>query len=258
MSEPGEETEAALQEEQLIEQLCVTHSQALDENPSLVRFLAMIFLKFRKNDVASASERLERYLEWRRELLGDLSDQTIENNEHLKRQVETLFFTVLPNSLPGGEAILYMELRRHNTSVFTAEDTVKTWHYLVMRALRKDPSLAARGFYVTGNLTNVSYYNIDIKIPHAISDAVSKCMPVRVCQFLIINPPYVAHMILPVIRMLLSSKLSQRLNIVTDYSHLQDHYQIPAAGLPEAIGGAITETMFQNIVSTIVAENIII
>jgi hypothetical protein len=245
-------------EEHLIEQLCDAHPAALDENPDLLRFLAMIFLKFRKNDLTSASERLERYLQWRRQILGDLSDQNIQNNEHLKRQVESLFLTILPNALPGGEAILYLELRRHDTSLFTAEDTVKTWHYLVMCALRKDPSLATRGFYITGNLTNVSYYNLDIKIPHAIAHAVSDCMPVRVCQFFLINPPYVAQLILPVIRMLLSSKLSQRLNIVTDYSHLQEHYQIPSDGLPDVIGGTITEQMFQNIVTIIVAENLAI
>jgi hypothetical protein len=242
----------------LITQLCESHSIAHQENPELIKFLALIFLKFRKNDFHSANERLGHYITWRRQIFGNLSEQSLENNEHLRNQIQSLFLTVLPNSMPNGEGILYLELRRHNTSIYSAEDTLKTWHYLIMRALRKDPELAKSGFYVTGNLTNISYYNLDIQIPHAVTHAVSDCMPIRVVNFFLVNPPYIAQIILPVIRMLLSSKLSQRLNIVTNYSHFQELYNMPPTCLPEAIGGTISEDIFQHIVSTIISENLIV
>lgn len=242
----------------LITQLCDSHSIAFQENPELIKFLSSIFLKFRHNDFESANERLGNYISWRRQVLGSLQEQSIDNNETLRNQIQSLFLTVLPNSMPNGEAILYLELKRHDSSIYSAEDTVKTWHYLVMRALRKDPELATRGFYVTGNLTNISYYNLDIRVPQAVVHAVSDCMPVRVVSFFLINPPYIAQIILPVIRMLLSSKLSQRLNIITDYSHFQELYHMPPTCLPEAIGGTISEDIFRHIVSTIVSENLIV
>jgi hypothetical protein len=252
------ENQEKVDEDYLITQLCESHSIAYQENPELIKFLASIFLKFRKNDFDSANQRLENYVIWRRQIFGDLSDQSIESNEHLRNQIQSLFLMVLPNALPSGEAILYLELRRHDTSIYSAEDTVKTWHYLIMRALRKDPELATRGFYITGNMTSISYYNLDIKIPHAVSHAVSNCMPVRVVNFFVINPPYIAQIVLPVIRMLLSSKLSQRLNVVTDYAHFQEVYEMPSSCLPESIGGTISEDICRHIVSTIVSENLIV
>lgn len=243
-------------EKNLIEILCSNYSEATKENESLMKFLSLIFLKFRNYDLNSASERLGNYLNWRRQTFNNLNEQTIENNLHLKKQIKSLFLTILPEYLPTGEAIVYLELKRHNTEVFTAEDTIKTWHYHIMCALKKDPDLARRGFYMTGNMTSISYSNLDIRVPHAIAHALSDCMPVRVCQFFVINPPYIAQLIIPVVRMLLSTKLSQRLNIITDISSLHNDFHVPLTCLPEILGGTITPDMHIEVIEQMIAQNI--
>lgn len=246
------------EEEEMINILCKNYEEATQENPSLMRFLALIFLKFRNYDLSSANERLGNYLNWRRQLFHSLSDQTLESdhNLHLKPQIESLFLTILPTYTTTGEAIVYLELQKHNKELYSTEDTIKTWHYHIMCALKKDPDLASRGFYMTGNMTNISYSNLDIQIPHAIVQALSNCMPVRISQFFIINPPYIAQLIIPVVKMLLSTKLSQRMNIITDISSLQQDFQIPSVCLPEALGGTITRETHLETIQQLLASNI--
>lgn len=237
------------------EELYQIYSDAYNENPSLLEFLSLIFLKYSKNNLQNASQRLGKYLEWRRNVFGNLNDQTLENNSLLQQQLQSSFLMILPFSI-NNKRILYVELKKHNTSLYSTNDTLKTWHYVIMSELKKNPLLAYHGFYVTGNLTNISYSNLDINIPHAIIHAVSGCMPIRINQFFIINPPYIAQFFLPIIKMLLSTKLSQRLNIIHDYSHLTEHYDIPPTYLPEAIGGTISENILTEIFQTILTENI--
>ena len=125
-----------------------------------------------------------------------------------------------------------------------------------MYYLKQDPDLARRGFYMIGNLSSITYSNLDIKIPYAIAHALSNCMPVRICCVLMINPPYITQFILPIIKMLLSTKLSQRLNIITNIEILQNEHQIPFDCLPEVLGGGFTPEMHREFINQMIIQNI--
>ena len=81
--------------------------------------------------------------------------------------------------------------------------------------------------------------NLDVAIPTAIASAVSNCMPVRMVNALVINPPWVAQFIIPIMKLLLSQKLGKRLNLVTDLSVLQSEFDLPPTHLPQELGGAL-------------------
>lgn len=201
---------------------------------------------------------LGNYIDWRIRLFGDLRDQSLETDEKLRRQLGTGFIRVLPSRLPNGSAILYLELRRHNASIFSAEDTLKAWHYVILATLKNDLNVAASGFTVLGLMSDVGYSNLDVRIPEGIIGAISNCMPVRLRNMLICHPPYVARVVIPIIKMLLSSKLSQRLFVVSDEATIQTDHDICAAYLPHTLGGQIGNDELESISISILELNIVV
>lgn len=216
----------------------------------------MIFAFPSKQNVASASERLHNYLSWRTRLFGDLRPQSIDSCPALKLQLESMFIRLLPDPLPTGEAVLYLELCRHEPSLYTAEQTVQTWHYLILSSIQKFPHLSVAGFVIIGNMTDASYANMDLGVPEAIASAVHNIMPVRVVNFFIINPSFVMKMVVPVVKLILSSKIGQRIHIVSDISALYDVHGLDPLYFPEAIGGSVPLEKTQTCLSSLLTEQI--
>lgn len=210
----------------------------------------------RNRDFPSAAERLQNYLDWRKKLFGDLSSQCVHANLKLKSQVETMFMRVLPERMPSGEAVIYLELRRHQPENYSAEDTVRTWHYLIISAIRRYPDLARTGFVFVGNMTGAAFANMDLGVPEAIASALNNCMPVRMAKFFIINPPFLLQMVIPVIKMMLSTKLGERVNVVTDISTLYSEHDLDPAYFPDAIGGQVSVDWTRENIGAILADNV--
>ena len=215
-----------------------------------------VTLNHRKNDSSSASKRLANYIAWRQKLFGNYSSQSVTESPVLQSQIETLFFRVLPNRLPTGEGVIYLELKRHQPSEYCAEDTVRTWHYVLLSTLRKHPDLARTGFIILGNMTDAGYGNIDLGVPEAIATAVSNCMPIRMCKLFFVNPPFVLQMVLPVLKLILSSKLGERIVVITDLSTLYSEHSLDPLYLPEAVGGEVTEDTSAHHMRTLVADRV--
>jgi hypothetical protein len=217
--------------------LCDLFPEAREENPDMLKFMATTCFHYRQFNFELAKERLENYLSWRLREFGSLKEFSLENNPTTTNQLKLGMMRVLPHRLAGGEGIIYLDLSRHDATTFSASDTVKMWHYHIISALKADLTLAERGFYVISNMSNVSHNNLDIRIPQAIIAAVSNCMPIRLLGFFLIHPPLIAQFILPVVKLLLSSKLSQRLHIIMDTMVLESEHGLPMTYLPEEIGG---------------------
>lgn len=226
--------------ENMVTSLSNKFPAALDKNKTMVEFMSRAFLVFRGMDMASASVRLDNYLRWREKTFGNLDDQSAELDPKLKAQIETNLMHILPLRLPGGEVGIHVQLKHHNTSLYNSIDTVKCWHYHVMCCLKKDISAAEKGFVAFGNLTDVGLSNLDIKVPEAIISAINKCMPVRLSHFFILKPPIVARFLLSIVKMLLSSKLGQRINVLMDEAEFQHSHSIPKSVLPLSLGGELS------------------
>lgn len=228
---------------QLKEELCGQHPEALAENAELVNFMAEACLRYRNFDVATASERLKNYIEWRRELFGNLAEQTLENDPTLVELIKTRFFQISPVKLANGATLGYLQLKYNDASKFKAQDVVRCWHYVVLSAIKREPELAQHGFVIINNMNGVGMYNIDLEIPKTIGSAVNKCMPLRLQGAIMYQPPFMLRFVIPVIKMILSEKMSGRLHVVTSEESLhQDHVGLEnLASLPEEVGGTFCE-----------------
>jgi hypothetical protein len=191
-------------------------------------------------------------------VFGDLRDQSVATDEKLRRQLSTGFIRVLPTKLPNGSAILYLELRRHNALEYSAQDTLKAWHYVIMSTLKSDPDVAVNGFTVIGLMSDVGYSNLDIHIPEGIIGAVSNCMPVRLRNMFICHPPLVARVLIPIVKMLLSSKLGHRLYVVTDDTNISTNHEIPVSLLPHTLGGQIGIDDLEGITPALLQQNFVV
>jgi hypothetical protein len=180
----------------------------------------------------------------------------MESNTALKAQVQTMFIRVLPDRLPTGEAVIYLEMRRHQPSVYSTEQTVQTWHYLIMSTIMKYPELARIGFVLTANMDGAAYGNLDLGVPEAISSAISNSMPVRMVIFFIIKPPFMLQMVIPVIKLILSSKLGQRVHVITDTLTLYEEHGLDPMFFPEEVGGKVSVEKTQENISALLSDNL--
>lgn len=240
-SQREEGEESSLDIEVVILKLCSRFPRQNQASPALLFSLAKIFLYFRGFDFDSAHSRLETYIQWREELFGEFAEQEkLEHHHKTVEQVKTGFLRVLPEKLPDGQAIAYLELKRHDTSLYSATDTIRAWHHVLMSTLMSEPELAQHGFVLISNMNEVGLFNIDTAIPKAIASALSNCMPLRVANAFAINPPWVVRFVVPMLKLLLSQKLGQRLNMISDHSQLQSEFNLPATHLPTTLGGFVS------------------
>ena len=147
-----------LNEEEVIEKFCCSFPLVREKAPRLLASLANIFLNFRRFNYDEAVSRFENYVTWREEVLGGFreDESMCEHHEKIQKQLESGFLRVLPHHLPDGSALVYLELRKHNTSVYSATDTLRAWHSVVIGALLQNPDLAKKGFVVMSNMEGVS------------------------------------------------------------------------------------------------------
>ncbi len=88
--------------------LCSYFPEELAENEALVKTMVINTLRNRSFDMESSRERLSNYFQFRRQMLGSLSDQSLESDPQLRSQLATCFVQVLPHRTPKGEGILYV------------------------------------------------------------------------------------------------------------------------------------------------------
>ena len=248
----------SLEESNLVEELCALHPQEMLENPRLVKFMAECSLRNRFHDRDSSSKRLCKYLAWRRESFGDLSDHSVMNNPTLNDQIRAGLLFISPIRLPDGSALMFIRMRKHDPTIFSAKQSLYYWHYMIMTALVKDPALARHGFVMINNFEGAGLANVDLSVPSLISNALDKCMPIRVNSINAVNPPWVIKFVFPVVKALLSSKLGERLNIIPDAANLSETLSIPVSSLPAELGGEVEVGLPEDVLKKITDDNLII
>lgn len=244
------------EEATLIEEISGKFPEELAENPRLVKFMAACSLRNRGYDVKSSMKRLGKYLRWRREIFRDYKDQTIEDNELLKGQVRAGLLNICPTRMPNGAALIFIRMRHHNPKEFDSHATLRYWHYMILSALIKDPTLAMHGFVFVNNFEGASLANTDFQVPTAISSALNKCMPVRVNSVNFVNPPWVIRMIIPMFKSIFSAKMAARLNVILDVNELPIVLSVSKEVLPAELGGHIAMDSPEGLLQKVVDENI--
>eukprot|EP00601_Ochromonadales_sp_CCMP2298_P014317 CAMPEP_0173224126 /NCGR_PEP_ID=MMETSP1142-20121109/4159_1 /TAXON_ID=483371 /ORGANISM="non described non described, Strain CCMP2298" /LENGTH=198 /DNA_ID=CAMNT_0014152345 /DNA_START=726 /DNA_END=1323 /DNA_ORIENTATION=- len=160
-------------------------------------------------------------------------------SQELQAQLKVGLMYISPLKMSDGSALLFIRLRKHQPQEYTAKQTLRMWHYVIMSTLVKHPALAAKGFTVINNMQDASMLNTDIGLMQGVSKALSKCMPIRLNLLVFANAPWVIRLAVPVIRTLFSDKISQRLHLLDDVANLSAMVGSPMELLPVELGGQV-------------------
>lgn len=231
-----------------VQEIIMQYTEQLAENPRLVKTLADICLSFRRNDVDAAIDSLGNYLDWRRQVFGDLSDQMLSCDLKLQQQLQTNFLHLSPVRLSNGAGLLYMSMKLHNPVIYSTADTMKCMHFFILTAMMEDPTLATSGFVFVNNMSDVDVFNLDMGFPAAISAAIGRSVPVRLRKIVIVNPPWLVRFVVPLLKSILPVKLLERLHVVLGPEELPELIDLPnQICLPVDLGGVVEFDTLQHI-----------
>lgn len=221
----------------MVDALCSGFPAQMQENPSLVSLLALIMLRFRDNDLASAKERLGNYLVWRAEMFGNLNDHYLHDDPVMREQLRSGFLHVFVDPEPNKPALMYAEMKRHIPKTYTAEQTLKCWHYLIFNGIRQNMNIIRSGFIVLQNLEGCGMGNSDSKIPEHISQAVQNVMPIRVLRVIFYKSPTMLKYLFKFVKFIFSTKIQDRMVVTSTEKSLTEKYGINPLLLPVDLGG---------------------
>lgn len=215
-------------------------SDAMQENPRMVKAMAKTSLSFRHGDVKLAIQSLRSYLDWRLKKFGSLNDQCLAGDTKLQEQLTSNFIYVCPQRLRNGEALVYVSMKHHDPSAYSTEDTIKCMHFLLISFIIDDPSLAEKGFVLLNNMADVEWRHLDMNFPGAIASAVGRSIPIRLTALVIVDPPLLIRFIVPIVKSVLPTRLSNRLHVVTNRDQLPEVVRVcEKAHLPVELGGEV-------------------
>jgi len=204
-------------------------------NAKLVDFICEASLRFRRGHLPSAKERALAYFEWREKYIGSFADQRISDDPELLRVLKTGLVRLVPVADSEGRAALVVQPKRHVPAKTSALQILHTWHYVIMKAL-KSPRCQERGVILVGDFGGAAFGNLDLRVPKAILGAIGKAVPLRLHRACIIRPFLLMRLVLPIIKMFMSEKLRQRLQVLGGPQDLEK-YGVDMKKLPSDVGG---------------------
>uniref|UniRef100_A0A7S2XCS9 CRAL-TRIO domain-containing protein n=1 Tax=Lotharella oceanica TaxID=641309 RepID=A0A7S2XCS9_9EUKA len=104
-----------------------------------------------------------------------------------------------------------------------------------MKALRS-PRCQERGVVFVGDLGGAAFGNLDLRVPKAILGAIGKAVPLRLHRACIVRPFMLMRLVIPIIKMFMSEKMRQRLQVLGGPEQLAKH-GLEMKKLPEDVGG---------------------
>jgi len=202
------------------------------DDPEL-KWLAVATLRYRHYDMKSATERLLNFLDWR--IKNSVVNQDITKDTKVQTQLREKVTRILPTRDKAGRAIMVINFRKHDPRKYTAQDTVKCVHWLILNSLKTDPKLQKNGFVTVNDMIGTTHQNLDINIPRTLLPLFSKVFPVRIGGVYIVNPTAMLQVVVPLAQRL-SPKLAKRIHIYgTNKEKLLRNFDKDA--LPEELGG---------------------
>ena len=235
---------AGEEEADLVEILCSGFPEQMHENSSLVAQMALIMLRFRDNEVASAKERLGNYLAWRKDMFGNLDDHYLHSDPLLRKQLQSGFLHVFIDKAADKPALMYAEMKHHIPRTYSAAQTLKCWHFLIFSAMQQNMNILRSGFIVLQNLDGCGMGNSDSKIPEYISNAVQNVMPIRVIRVIFYKSPRMLKYLFKFVKFVFSRKIQDRMVVTNTQSSLTKKYGVNPELMPVGIGGTLVVPSF--------------
>ena len=237
----------------LLEDLYQTYPNEMVENPRLMKFVGECFLNNQRNNKFETNKRLRKYLIWRRESFGDLDDHSLENNPVLRDQILTGYMSILPQRLPDGTAVVFIRQRFHHPELYNTKQTLQFFHFMLMAAIMKDPTLASCNMVIVNNFAGAEQCNADTNTSMAILNALKSFLPVRLVHMVAVNPPMMMRFIFPIISAFISG-----IEIAPTSAHLQNILSAPLSSLPTELGGEVVLIPPEDILKSMLNESVVV
>ena len=180
-----------------------------------VDFWALCCLRARKYNVPRAVLQLRRYLHWRQSLGLGLADLPPRARARLRGTLAGGAFRWIEGARDvAGRAVLHIRLRLHDPSRHAALDVLRALHFLFERALRASADTQRLGVLLIHDIGGAGIANLDPRMPHALGQAFSKRLPVRLGAMAMLRPPWFFRIVFPVAKHVMTKKLVSRLRVL--------------------------------------------
>lgn len=227
----GSEEETLLQEA-VVATVSRQFPELVKNEPDL-KWLALVFLRFRAYAVVDAVTRLGRFLTFRAKY-GLQSQKTLTATQ--KEMLLDGTRVVLPGTDKEGRALMVATLR--NNKAYDPKQVLAVIHWLIITMLKKGGAeVQKKGVTTVMDMEGASFKNFDLNLMKELKPAVAKCFPLRMSTCFIVNPSALADAIVPVFKAF-NDKVGSRVQVVKDMNEV--YQQIDKAQLPPAFGGTLT------------------
>lgn len=174
-------------------------------------FWLLACVRARKGDVERALALADNYFKWRASINSD--EMNVAKSEKMNAQLDRCIIFVSGNTDRDGRPILNLRLRNQDPRMFAAVDTTRMLSFVLEWTLRTFPAAQTHGVVIVNDLTDVSFKNLDIRIPGVLQKAFSRTVPVRLAALNAINPPVFFKALFAIIGPILSMKFKARIRM---------------------------------------------
>lgn len=173
------------------------------------QFWLLACVRARKGDIQRALALADNYLKWRVSIGSD--EFNVAKSEKMRMQLERCILFVAGNTDREGRPVLNLRLRNQDPSTFAAVDTTRMISFVLEWTLRTYPAAQTHGVVIVNDFADVSFRNLDIRLPGVLRKAFSSTVPVRLASINVVNPPGFFKVIFAIVAPILSMKFKARI-----------------------------------------------
>jgi hypothetical protein len=138
-----------------------------------------------------------------------------------------------------GRRVIFIKWSKNDPEKFTVADSMRLIIHVIMILLEEEESQVS-GFVLFFDVQDINTKHILTPVEaRDLTTILKSCSPVRIKEFLVVNLPSYANIILELVKPFLSEKLKGRLNIVADDTEMKKN--IDEKLLPNFFGGKYSE-----------------
>lgn len=219
-------------------------------------FWLLACVRARKGDVQRALALADNYLKWRASISSD--EVNIAKSEKMRSQLERCIVFVAGNTDRDGRPVLNLRLRNQDPRTFAAVDTTRMISFVLEWTLRTYPAAQTHGVVIVNDFTDVSFRNLDIRLPGVLQKAFSRTVPVRLASLNVVNPPAFFKAIFAIVSPIISMKFKARVRQFSknDQERFSEHFSPDQIMKDTGMGGTAewTEEMHQEWIERMVKD----
>ena len=170
---------------------------------------------------------------------GGLHDQDASEGSRIRAFLKLGVVRVMPQLGPRGHALINFRFRLTRPDEFSAEQVLAGIHYVMLKTLARSPKIQVAGVIVMSDMGGAGFHNLDREVPKKVLSMVNKNIPLRMAGIFVFRPNFMLQIVLPLMKLFMSSKLQRRLNVMNEVEEIEE-FGVDKALRPVELGGTLT------------------